>query len=95
MINNSILTGIVTFNPDLEVLHSSLQSLLFQRTPVLIVDNGSKNKSGIDELVKSIDGGIIRIVFNAKNQGIAAALNQIMSYGKRIGAEWVLTLDKS
>lgn len=95
MVNDSIITGIVTFNPNLDILKKSIQSIITQECPVVIVDNGSDNRKEILGLVKKIRSNIsITTILNAENKGIANALNQIMACGMKKGVEWVLTLDQ-
>lgn len=83
-----ILCGIVTYNPEIELLIKDVQAILPQVDEVLVVDNASKNINN----VRSIDD--IRIIPNTKNFGIAKALNQIMNYADQNGFDWVLTLDQ-
>lgn len=86
-----ILAGIVTFNPDLELLNKNLQSITKQVAEVVVVDNGSSN---ILEIKKMVSNYKLFLICNKKNLGIAAALNQIIVWAKNKGASWVITLDQ-
>lgn len=95
--NDLVMAGIVTFNPDITLLKNNIEAIIKLLNVVCIVDNGSTN---IDDIENLIDGlskeeskEIILQKFE-KNLGIAAALNQIMLSGKKLGYRWVLTLDQ-
>ena len=47
-----ILTGIVTFNPEIDRLKENLNSIVPQDTDILIFDNGSKNIAEVSELAQ-------------------------------------------
>ena len=85
-----IMTGIVTYNPDIPRLIKNLDAIKDQVYQVIIVDNNSSN---IKEIKKNIKENII-IIENDNNYGIAKALNQIMEYAKENNIDWVLTLDQ-
>lgn len=87
---DTILVGIVTFNPDLQRLNDNINAVLVQAAHVLIVDNGSNNYEEIHRLFSDN----ITIIKNKKNEGIAKALCQIMEFGNKQGFIWVLTLDQ-
>lgn len=82
-----ICAGIVTFNPDVELLKSNINSIKDQVCEIIIVDNGSKN---INQFAETN----IKMIRNAENIGIAAALNQICKLAILLGYDWVLTLDQ-
>lgn len=84
--------GIVLYNPDMARLKENVDSVIKQVDCLVLVDNASKN---IEE-VKALFGGNekITILLNDENKGIAAALNQILNWAEKMGAEWVLTLDQ-
>lgn len=88
-----ILAGITLYEPDIARLDENLIAIHSQVKEVICIDNGSKN---VEKIEKFINEKYPKVVFvkNQKNQGIAKALNQIFSYGKERGYEWVLTLDQ-
>ena len=86
--------GIVLYNPDINRLEENLKSILPQVDSVILVDNGSKNTVEIDEFTLQYVRSDVRLVRNAKNEGIAKALNQILDYAIQNEAEWFLTLDQ-
>ena len=84
--------GIVTFNPNLKRLKENIDSIYFQVSKMVIVDNGSNNIDQILEMVKVYKN--ISVVKNDENKGIARALNQIVEYANENGLSWILTLDQ-
>lgn len=91
---NRVGAEIVLFNPDKEKLRKNIDSVLPQVDRVVLVDNGSKDISWIDEVyAQSIQNQKIHIIRNGKNLGIAAALNQGMDYLSPF-EDWVITLDQ-
>ena len=88
-----ILAGIVLYNPHLTRLIENINAIGPQVDSIIFVDNGSLNKTEIENLLAKISYNHI-VIINNSNMGIAYALNQIMEYGEKCGAEWVLTLDQ-
>lgn len=86
-----VLAGIVLYNPDSERLRENITAVHPQVDCVLLIDNGSDNKS-YTEITKNHNDLVI--IQNKKNQGIAYALNQICGYAYTHGYNWVLTLDQ-
>lgn len=86
-----ILAGIVLYNPNIKRLKENLFAIKNQVNEVIFIDNASAN---IDEIEGNVNFKDILIIKNSKNQGIAYALNQIMTYAKENKYEWVLTLDQ-
>lgn len=86
------MAGIVLYNPDLDRLKSNLNALAGQVDTVILYDNGSDNS--VREYLEKIEK--IKIVWlgNGKNDGIAKALNHIMTASKSCEADWVVTLDQ-
>ena len=69
-----ICAGIVTYNPDIELLIKNINAISDQVNKVIIVDNGSINWNNWSNRILSKNVEIIR---NRNNDGIAKALNQI------------------
>ncbi|MCM1171489.1 MAG: glycosyltransferase family 2 protein [Clostridium sp.] len=88
--------GIVLYNPDINRIKENINAVINQVDYVILVDNGSKNKSDIEAAIShslhSSDKLIIR--FSQKNNGIAWALNQIFKLAEEQSVTWVLTLDQ-
>jgi rhamnosyltransferase len=85
---------IVTYNPDLERLALSLNSLVDQTSRVVIVDNGSKN---LDELrALSARYSTVNILALEENRGIATGFNTGIAHLAKDGGlpSWVLTTDQ-
>lgn len=93
MIYEHIITGIITYNPNLNILKQNIISIANQCSKIVIVDNASKNITAIKEFVKNYDKKI-EIICNSTNRGIAEALNQAMNYGITQEYEWMLSLDQ-
>lgn len=87
----NVVAGIVTYNPNLKRLKENIESIIGQVQKVCLVDNGSYNTEEIELLKKQYP---LEIILNFENKGIAAALNQIMLFAKRIDARWCVTLDQ-
>ncbi|WP_273233954.1 glycosyltransferase [Ileibacterium valens] len=88
----AILAGIVTCNPEIELLKKNIEALIEQVEEILIVDNASDNKEEIYELREKYTN--IHIIFNESNKGLATALNQILKYSIKESYEWYLTMDQ-
>lgn len=88
-----IIAGIVTFNPELNLLEKNINSIITQVDNLIIVDNSSNNIDDLLSLTSKIDNKIL-VIKNNENLGIATALNQIMNYAFENKIEWVLTLDQ-
>lgn len=89
----SNLTGIVTYNPDIDRLRCNLQAITMQTSQIVIVDNGSRNIYEIEEIITEIIDKCV-LIKNENNLGIAAALKIIMDYAIENEVDWVLTLDQ-
>ena len=92
MRNESVLAGIVTYNPDIERLKLNLGAIHNQVSGVAIIDNGSLNIGEIATLAQKYEN--IHIVCNKTNKGIAAALNQIGDIAVERKKEFFITLDQ-
>lgn len=87
---NSVLAGIVTYNPDIDRLIENVTATKKQTDSILIVDNGSTNYESFSRQLPP-DVYYIR---NENNAGIATALCQIMEYAQVNHYQWVLSLDQ-
>lgn len=86
-----ILTGIVTFNPDINRLKDNLMAIVSQDTDILVFDNGSENFKQVVELINGLGA---QIISRKENRGIAYGLKEIMDYAIAKSYDWVLTLDQ-
>lgn len=89
--NNDIIAGIVTYNPNPIRLEKNIQSVCKQISRIIIIDNNSNNVSEIEYICNRKNVVIIK---NKENFGIAYALNQLMEYAEGAGYKWCLTLDQ-
>lgn len=90
---HKFVAGIVSYNPDIDVLLKNISAVYTQVENVIVVDNGSNNIQSIEQKC-CLDRVIL--IKNNNNEGIAKALNQIFEksiqlYGYDI---YVLTLDQ-
>ena len=93
MLNKHFCAVVVTFFPD-EEIQARIQSLLSQFCKVIIVDNGSTGIDFIKYLSDAYKNDQIDVIINRTNLGIAAALNQGVSYAVRKGFSWIALLDQ-
>lgn len=90
--NNTFIGAIIiTFNPNIERLGSSIKAIAKQVDLVLLVDNGSKNIKSIEECCGR---EIVLLKENHENFGIAKALNQGFRELIDKNCDWILTLDQ-
>ena len=86
-----VAAGIVTFNPDIEVLEKNIDGIIKQTDIVVIFDNGSSNAENIEKLASQYNIILIKL---EQNKGIAYALNIINEWCVNNNYEWLLTLDQ-
>lgn len=84
--------GIVTFEPDVDILRKNIDAIAPQVERVVIYDNGSANLADITEICQSHD--TVELLDGRANVGIATALNAILARVADLGADWVVTLDQ-
>lgn len=91
MIENSVCAVIITYNCGNEFCESFL-TVNGKVDKVIIVDNGSNNKTldMLNEIKSKYD---IELILNNENIGIASALNKGLKYAINNKYNWVLTLD--
>jgi len=82
---------IVTYNIG-EAIHKCFDSIRGQVSHIIVVDNGSDDRTR-RELRKLASGGCAELILNDSNEGIARALNQGVQWALGKGFQWVLTLD--
>ena len=83
---------VVIYHPEVAVL-DRLRALTMQLSTVIVVDNGSTGESrSVVEAVGRLAG--IRLIRNASNLGIAAALNLGVRQALADGVEWMGTFDQ-
>lgn len=88
----NIYAGIVLYNPEIGRLEENITAIYAQVSDVVLFDNGSKNISLIEGLVKKFNN--ITLIKADKNKGIAAALNALMQWGENRHYKWMLSLDQ-
>ena len=86
----TVFAVVVTYNPD-KGLQKRLQILRAQVQALLVVDNGSDDAEFIENIARQLD---CQVILNAKNLGIAEALNQGARIAVQQGAAWLATFDQ-
>ena len=89
----TIIAGIVSFNPDFKRLEDNIRSIENQVAHVLLVENGSENQDEVISFLKEKFPQICPIL-NHENKGIAIALNQLLEKCREMGGKWLVTLDQ-
>jgi rhamnosyltransferase len=84
--------GVVTFNPDIDLLRQNLQAVSPQVTCVLVFDNASANVSDVQRVVCEVENA--ELIESEHNVGVAAALNRISLAAIERGCTWIITLDQ-
>jgi len=88
----AICAIVVSYNPSPSLLEN-VAALASQVDEVVVVDNGSSSESR--DILAQLDGiPGCRLICNADNLGIAAALNAGVRYALTIGYDWIATFDQ-
>jgi rhamnosyltransferase len=82
------VAGIVVCNPDYNRLIENINVLHPQVDRIAVYLNSEINRSRLNGLDK------LQYLSDGNNRGIATALNAIMSYADKLGADWCLLLDQ-
>ncbi len=85
------LIGVVTFDPNIELLTSCLRAATEQSQHVLVYDNGSANVDEVRDVCAAVGA---ELVLGEENRGIAVGLNQVVSIAAARGLSFVLLLDQ-
>lgn len=88
---NSIIAGIVLYNPDLERLQLNVDAIKNDIDSILLVDNNSKNISEI-QFFANKQG--IDLIQNEKNEGLPRTFNAMIKFANKNGFENLLLLDQ-
>jgi rhamnosyltransferase len=83
---------VVTHHPDPD-LQDRVRALRDQVAAILIVDNGSATNE-LEAVRRLVDDGLVQVIFNKENRGLAMALNQGLAWGEEQGLAWIVTLDQ-
>jgi rhamnosyltransferase len=87
-----VAAGVVTFNPDVELLLANLRAVSPQVQWIFLFDNASDNFFEVQDAIRNLDN--IKLIPSARNVGIAAALNALALKAESEGYDWLLTLDQ-
>lgn len=89
--DDKVLATITTFNPDMELLKSNIESVIDQVDKLIVYENASDNRDEISELCKEKN---IELILNDKNCGVAGPLYDGIVYATAHGFRYILTLDQ-
>lgn len=84
-----LIAGIVLYNPDICRLKENISAIRPQVDKIVLIENGSSDLAYLDSFTYDLE-----LIVNNENMGIAYALNQVMQFAQKQGAEWALTLDQ-
>lgn len=87
---SKVVAVVVTYHPDIDVLHRLISAIAFQVDRVVVVDNGSSNVKPLD---CAFDNSV-EWILNPDNAGVAAAYNQGVAVAERIEATHVILFDQ-
>ncbi|MDF9443765.1 glycosyltransferase family 2 protein [Limosilactobacillus mucosae] len=90
--NKEIACGIVSYNPDIEILKKNIAAVNNQVSKIFVVDNGSGNLKKIEKIIEQFNN--VKLIINKQNKGIARALNQLSEAAIEAKYDWLLTLDQ-
>lgn len=94
MKNYKIAAGIVTYNPDVDLLIQNIKAIYDQVEKVYIVDNASHNISIIERHLNNYFSQNVNLIKENKNLGIAKALNELCSIALEEDYTYIITLDQ-
>jgi GT2 family glycosyltransferase len=90
---DAVAAVIVTYNPD-DRLTELIRSLQPQVGAIWIIDNNSSADARVTlQGLESQSGGMIRLIVNPENRGLAVAQNQGISAALGLDYDWVLLMD--
>ncbi|NCO14331.1 MAG: glycosyltransferase family 2 protein [Shewanella vesiculosa] len=92
MLNKQVICVMVSFNPDIDGLLKSVESVLANNVQLILVDNGSANQNEIVKLVNNSEN----VVFCPlqENKGIAAAQNRGIEVALNDSVEFIWLSDQ-
>lgn len=88
---NSIIAGIILYNPDLKRLQLNVDAIKNNVDSILLIDNNSKNISEIHDF--AIKQGI-KLIQNKKNEGLPRTFNAMIQFAKKNDFGNLLLLDQ-
>lgn len=91
--SNSIIAGIVLYNPDIIFLKKNIEILKVNNIKTVLFDNTEYEDEKNNVINKLDDKDIIYISEN-KNLGMSIALNRIMGIAKKNSYKWCITFDQ-
>jgi rhamnosyltransferase len=83
--------AIITYNPNINILFETINSIRIQVDEVLLVDNNSKNRQNIDNLNIIIS---IKMICLSDNTGIANATNVAIDYFLKSNFDYLIISDQ-
>lgn len=87
-----VCAGIVTYNPDIDLLKKNISQIILQVDRVVLCDNGSINISELENVLNTFEK--VKLIIFKENKGIATALNMLCRWAVQHRYDWILTLDQ-
>jgi rhamnosyltransferase len=87
-----IVAGIVTYDPDVELLDRNIRAIAGQVDAVIVFDNASTNVEDVRRAVRVVQNA--ELLESGENVGIATALNRIAQAAANLHCKWLVTLDQ-
>lgn len=93
-VTTEVVAVVVSYNPEITLLTTTVDALVAQGCWVLVVDNASANQAELK--AAQLDSQLVnaQIVYNTQNMGLGAAHNQGLAVAEEQGAEYLLILDQ-
>lgn len=88
-----IFASVVLYNPEIDQLRKTMDSVVDQVEKIVVIDNCSSNRYEIKKALAEYKDKLI-VFWNKKNEGIARALNIVVKYCYKNEVDWLLTLDQ-
>lgn len=89
---NKVCAGIVTYNPNIDLLRDNIDAIIKQVDCIFVIDNGSKNINELNLLIGEYP--TVSLYHNYENLGIAQGLNRLCRLAVDKDYCWILTMDQ-
>lgn len=87
-----VLATIITYNPDMDLLISDIESICNQVYGLIIYDNASNNVNEIEAVVNNYSN--VKLIKNEKNLGLPVNYNRASKLAMQKECDWLLILDQ-
>jgi rhamnosyltransferase len=87
-----IYAGVILYNPNQKRLMKNINAIIDQVDKLIVYNNGISSECSL--MLQKLNKEKIIFLGSGKNRGMSIALNEIMNVSKKLGAEWVITMDQ-